>query len=296
MPQIPIESVLIQVLNGLSSGMIFFIVASGLSLIFGVMRVINFAHGSLYMLGAFLATAVGAWVAEKNLGFFVALLIAPLVVAFVGVVLEFTLFKRIYNKEHLLQLLLTYGLTLILADVVRIIWGGEILRLSLPEFLAGATRIMGRRVANYNLALLVVGPLIAFGLWFLLQRTRWGRIIRASVANPEIVSALGINTQWVFTGVFALGCWLAGLGGMLISGRASVSLGMDVEIIVQAFAVVVIGGLGSFTGALVGSVIIGVTVAIGTLYAPSTAQIIPFAIMALVLILRPWGLFGKPER
>lgn len=296
MPQIPIESVLIQVLNGLSSGMIFFIVASGLSLIFGVMRVINFAHGSLYMLGAFLATAVGAWVAEKNLGFFVALLIAPLVVAFVGVVLEFALFKRIYNKEHLLQLLLTYGLTLILADVVRIIWGGEILRLSLPEFLAGATRIMGRRVANYNLALLVVGPLIAFGLWFLLQRTRWGRIIRASVANPEIVSALGINTQWVFTGVFALGCWLAGLGGMLISGRASVSLGMDVEIIVQAFAVVVIGGLGSFTGALVGSVIIGVTVAIGTLYAPSTAQIIPFAIMALVLILRPWGLFGKPER
>lgn len=292
----PIESILIQVLNGLSSGMIFFIVASGLSLIFGVMRVINFAHGSLYMLGAFVATAVGAWLAQQNVGFFGAVLIAPLVVAFVGVVLEFTLFKRIYNKEHLLQLLLTYGLTLIIADVVRVIWGGDILRLALPDFLAGATRIMGRRVANYNLALLAIGPAIAFGLWFLLQRTRWGRIIRASVANPEIVSALGINTQWVFTGVFALGCWLAGLGGTLIAARASVSLGMDVEIIVQAFAVVVIGGLGSFTGALVGSVIIGVTVAIGTLYAPSTAQIIPFAIMALVLILRPWGLFGKPER
>jgi len=294
----PPETLLIQALVGVSSGMILFIVASGLSLIFGVLRVINFAHGSLYMLGAFIATSIGAWLASQSVGFFGALLIAPLVVALIGALLEMGLFRRVYQREHLLQLLLTYGLTLIIADVVRMGWGGEILRLTLPEFLSGTVKILDRRFAVYNLLLLAIGPAIAIGLGGLLRYTRWGRLIRAAVDNAEVLGALGIDTRRVYTAVFALGCWLAGLGGVLIAGRASVSLQMDAEIIVQCFAVVVIGGLGSFTGALIASVLIGVVVSLGTLF-PATAgfaQALPFAVMALILVVRPWGLLGKPEK
>lgn len=290
------ESILIQLLGGLTRGMILFIVASGLSLIFGVMRVINFAHGSLYMLGAFLAVTVGSLVAGQEWGFVVVLLIAPLVVALVGLLMEVSLFRRIYTKEHLLQLLLTYGLTLVLSDIVRMIWGGAYRTLRPPDVLRGSITISSRAFPVYNLFLLVIGPLIAVGLWYLLYRTRTGRIIRAAVANPEILSALGINVQRVITGVFALGCWLAGLGGALVAGQAAVGLGMDVDLIIEAFAVVVIGGLGSFGGALLGSIILGVVLALGILVVPQAALIISFLVMASVLIVRPWGLLGKPER
>jgi branched-chain amino acid transport system permease protein len=290
------STILIQLLAGLSRGMILFVVASGLSLIFGVMRVINFAHGSLYMLGAFIAVTLGAALGTLGANFLLVLLIAPLAVAVVGVVLESTLFRRIYQKEHLLQLLLTYGLTLVISDAVRLIWGGEYMTFRPPEILRQSVEIFGRRFPTYNLFLLIIGPTIAIALWFLLYRTRAGRIIRASVANPEMVGALGVNVQLVYTGVFALGCWLAGLGGALVSSQQAVGLGMDVQIIVEAFAVVVIGGLGSFTGALLGSAIIGVALSLGILVMPRAAVAITFVVMATVLILRPWGLMGKPER
>jgi branched-chain amino acid transport system permease protein len=290
------ETILIQLLGGLTRGMILFIVASGLSLIFGVMRVINFAHGSLYMLGAFLAVTTGALLAGEGWGFILALLVAPLVIALVGLIMETTLFRRIYAKEHLLQLLLTYGLTLLLSDIVRMIWGGAYRTLRPPDVLRGSVEIVGRAFPVYNLFLLAIGPLIALGLWFLLNRTRWGRIIRAAVVYPEVLSALGTNVQRVSTGVFALGCWLAGLGGTLIAGQAAVGLGMDVHMIIEAFAVVVIGGLGSFGGAMLGSLIIGVIESLGILVVPRAALFLSFAAMAAVLIIRPWGLLGKPER
>lgn len=291
------DTFVIQLLGGLSKGMILFVLASGLSLIFGVMRVINFAHGSLYMLGAFLAATVGAQLLGLGAGgFFAMLLLVPLVVAIVGVAMETTLFRRIYTKEHLLQLLLTYGLTLLLSDVVRMIWGGEYRTLRQPDFLRGGFEILGRKFPIYGLFVLVIGPLIALGLWYLLNRTRWGRIIRAAVANPEMVSALGVNVRLVFTAVFALGCWLAGLGGALVAGQSAVGLGMDVNIIVEAFAVVVVGGLGSFGGALLGALLIGVILSFGILFWPGGAQLLPFAAMAVVLIARPWGLLGRPER
>ena len=222
----PPETLLIQALVGVSSGMILFIVASGLSLIFGVLRVINFAHGSLYMLGAFIATSIGAWLASQSVGFFGALLIAPLVVALIGALLEMGLFRRVYQREHLLQLLLTYGLTLIIADVVRMGWGGEILRLTLPEFLSGTVKILDRRFAVYNLLLLAIGPAIAIGLGGLLRYTRWGRLIRAAVDNAEVLGALGIDTRRVYTAVFALGCWLAGLGGVRGTGKFQIIAGI----------------------------------------------------------------------
>jgi len=291
-----VEIILIQLLGGLTQGMILFIVASGLSLIFGVMRVINFAHGSLYMLAAFIAVTIGGLLPGEGWGFVVALLAAPAVVALVGWVMEALLFRRIYTKEHLLQLLLTYGLTLLIGDLVRMIWGGAYRTLRAPDVLRGSVEIVGRQFPVYNLFLLVLGPLIALGLWFLLHRTRWGRIIRAAVAFPEVLSALGINVQRVFTGVFALGSWLAGLGGTLVAGQAAVGLGMDVNMIIEAFAVVVIGGLGSFAGALLGSVIIGVVLSLGILVVPRAALVLSFLVMATVLIVRPWGLLGKPER
>ncbi len=290
------ETIVIQLLGGLSRGMVLFIVASGLSLIFGVMRVINFAHGSLYMLGAFLAVTISSLFVGFEWSFVAVLLIVPLIVAAVGLAMETTLFRRIYAKEHLLQLLLTYGLALFISDVVRMIWGGAYRTVRPPDFLRSGVEILGRSFPVYNLFLLVVGPLIALGLWILLYRSRWGRIIRAAVANPEILGALGINVQRVFTSVFALGCWLAGLGGALVAGQAAVALGMDVSLIIDAFAVVVIGGLGSFGGALLGSVILGVVLSLGILVVPQAALGLSFLVMASVLILRPWGLLGKPER
>ncbi len=291
-----LSTIIIQLLAGLSRGMILFVVSSGLSLIFGVMRVINFAHGSLYMLGAFLAVTIGDLLAGQGWSFIAVLIITPIIVSAIGVALETTLFRRIYDKEHLLQLLLTYGLTLLIADVVRMIWGGDYLTLRPPDILRQSIKILDRRFPTYNLFLLIIGPLIAAGLWYLLQRTRWGRIIRASVTHPEMLSALGVNVQRIYTGVFALGCWLAGLGGALVASKSAIGLGMDVQIIVEAFAVVVIGGLGSFTGALLGSVIIGVVLSFGILQVPRAALAFTFLVMAVVLILRPWGLMGKPEQ
>src|SRR5579859_371031 len=289
------STLLIQVLGGLTRGTILFIVASGLSLIFGVMRIIDFAHGSLYMLGAFLAGLWGKQLADQGNSFLAMVIVAPIVIGLVGVGIETMLLRRIYKKEHLLQLLLTYGLTLILGDVVRMTMGSNQPRLVQPAFLKGGIPIMDRRFPTYDFFLLIVGLVIAVALWLLLSRTRWGRIIRAAVSNPEILSALGVNVQWVFTGVFALGCWLAGLGGVLQASRAQPALGMDSQIIIEAFAVVVIGGLGSFAGALVGSLIIGVVLSVGILVVPQGAEALTFALMAGVLIWRPWGLLGKQE-
>lgn len=301
-----------QLISGISNGMILFIVASGLTLVFGVMRVINFAHGSIYMLGAFLAVAVAGYFTTATVGFVAALLVVPVLVMLIGLVMEYIFFRRIYKEEHLLQLLLTYGLTLIIGDVVRAIWGGDIYRLAKPEFLKGRIEMdvlgLGIRIFRYDLFLLVIGLAIAFGLWYLLQRTRYGRITRAAVANPEMLGALGINVNRTFTMSFMLGAWLAGLGGTLIAGRASVSLGMDADIIIQAFAIVVIGGLGSFAGALIGSLLVGIILSLG-LVLPDIVpepwdevlrsippQALPFLVMAFILIVRPWGLLGKPER
>lgn len=293
------EALLAQLIVGLSNGMILFILASGLTLIFGVMRVINFAHGSLYMLGAYIAVTIGGWIAATTLGFWSALLIVPIVVAAVGFVMEWVLFKRIYDREHLLQLLLTYGLTLIFADVVRIIWGGDIYQFPRPDMFRGIFRFdlaedFTIRIQRYDVFLLVIGITIGAVMWYVIQRTRYGRTLRAAVANPEVLGALGVNVSRVFTTVFMIGCALAGLGGVLAAGRAPVSLGMDSAIIVQAFAIVVIGGLGSIPGALIGSVLIGITLSVGILVVPNYADALPFLAMALILILRPWGLLGKP--
>lgn len=292
-----IEFYFFILINGLSQGMVLFIVASGLSLVFGVLRVINFAHGSLYMIGAFLAFSVSTLLpAESMLSFLVLMLVVPPIVALLGLSLEVPLFRRIYGKEHLLQLLLTYAVLLILDDACRLIWGGDIRNVARPEILAGSVEFFGLFLPTYNVFILAVGPVIAIGLWFLLYRTRYGNLIRAAVSHPEMVGALGVNVSRVMTGTFMLGCWLAGLGGVLMSALANIDLGIGMEKIIEAFAVVVIGGLGSIGGALLGSLILGVGVAFIQLPLSRAAIVFPYFAMALILIIRPWGLFGKPER
>lgn len=292
-----IEFYLFILINGLSQGMVLFIVASGLSLVFGVLRVINFAHGSLYMIGAFLAFSLSTLLPTGSmLSFLLLMLLVPPAVALLGLSLEIPLFRRIYGKEHLLQLLLTYAVLLILDDVCRLIWGGAIRNVARPEILAGSIQFFDLFLPTYNVFILIVGPIIAVGLWLLLYRSRAGNLIRAAVSHPEMVGALGVNVSRVMTATFMLGCWLAGLGGVLMSALANIDLSIGMEKIIEAFAVVVIGGLGSIGGALLGSLIIGVGVAFIQLPLSRFAIVFPYFAMALILIIRPWGLFGKPER
>jgi branched-subunit amino acid ABC-type transport system permease component len=277
--------------------MVLFIVASGLSLVFGVLRVINFAHGSLYMVGAFLAFSLSTLLPSGSLlSFLLLMLLVPPAIALLGLALEVPLFRRIYGKEHLLQLLLTYAVLLIIDDACRLIWGGAIRNVARPELLAGSIEFLGLFLPTYNVFILAIGPIIAVGLWFLLYRTRSGNLIRAAVSHPEMVGALGVNVSRVMTATFMLGCWLAGLGGVLMSALANIDLGIGMEKIIECFAVVVIGGLGSIGGALLGSLILGVGVAFIQLPLSRAAIVFPYFAMALILIVRPWGLFGKPER
>jgi branched-subunit amino acid ABC-type transport system permease component len=292
-----IEFFLFILINGLSQGMVLFIVASGLSLVFGVLRVINFAHGSLYMIGAFLAFSLSTLLPTGSmLSFLLLMLLVPPAIALIGLGLEIPLFRRIYEKEHLLQLLLTYAVLLILDDACRLVWGGDIRNVARPELLAGSIEFHGMFLPTYNVFILIIGPIIAIGLWYLLYRTRAGNLIRAAVSHPEMVGALGVNVQRVMTGTFMLGCWLAGLGGVLMSALANIDLSIGMEKIIECFAVVVIGGLGSIGGALTASLILGVGVSLIQLPLSRAAIVFPYFAMALILIIRPWGLFGKPER
>ncbi|MBF0496353.1 MAG: branched-chain amino acid ABC transporter permease [Deltaproteobacteria bacterium] len=292
-----IEYFVFMTINGLSQGMLLFIIASGLSLVFGVLRVINFAHGSLYMIGAFLAFSISSLVSGGSLfNFLLLLLVVPPAIAILGFILEISLFRRVYRQEHLLQLLLTYALVLILDDLVRIVWGGNPRNVPRPEILAGSVDIFGLALPTYNVFIMFMGPVIALGLWWLLHRTRAGNLIRAAVTFPDTLGALGVNVSWVMTSTFMLGCWLAGLGGVLMAALANIDLGIGMEKIIESFAVVVIGGLGSIGGALLGSLIIGLGVTFFQLPLGRWALVFPYVIMALVLIWRPWGFFGKPER
>lgn len=283
-----------QSLSGLTAAMFLFLIASGLSLIFGVLRVLNFAHGSFYMLGAYLTYQAVQWAGTGPGSFWWAVLGAALGVAALGGLVERLLLRHLYGKEELYQLLFTYALVLILSDAAKVTWGTEQLSVSRPPGLTGAFQLFGMRVPYYNLFILLLGPLIALVFWLILHRSRVGRVIRAAALDREMLGALGINVNRLYTGVFVIGSFLAGLGGALVTPVKTIVPGMDVEIIVEAFIVVVIGGLGSFWGTLLGALIYGQVLSFGILIFPRGFSIFSvFALMAVVLILRPWGLLGR---
>ncbi len=268
--------------------------ASGLSLIFGVTRIVNFAHGAFFMLGAYIAFTLtdrfsGAF------GFWGGMVAAALAVGLLGAVFEILLLRRIYHAPELFQLLATFGATLVVEDLVLLIWGPEDLLAPRAPGLAGAVVILGKRVPSYDLFLIALGPIVLGLLWLAMHRTRWGVLIRAATQDRDMVAALGVNQKWLFTGVFALGALLAGLGGALEAPRDAVDHTMDLRIIVEIFVVVVIGGLGSIEGAFVAAVLVSVLNAFGILILPKISLVLIFLLMAVVLVIRPRGLFGKKE-
>jgi branched-chain amino acid transport system permease protein len=285
-----------QSLSGLTAAMFLFLIASGLSLIFGVLGVLNFAHGSFYMLGAYLAYQVVRTLGTTQGRFWWAALGAAVGIAVLGGLVERLLLRRLYGKEELYQLLFTYALVLILSDVAKVIWGTGQLSVSRPPGLSGAVRLFGTILPYYNLFILLLGPAIAIAFWIVLHRTRAGRFIRAAALDREMLGALGVDVSRLYTSVFVLGSFLAGLGGALVTPVKTVVPGMDVEIIVEAFIVVVIGGLGSFWGTFLGALIYGQVLSFGILIFPRFSIFSVFALMAVVLIVRPWGLLGRPIR
>jgi len=279
-----------QLMVGLSRAMILFIVSSGLSFILGVLRVPNVAHGSLYMIGAFTAHTIATAFGESVAGFWLAMLCAPLVVALISLIAERLLFRHLYEREHLMLLLFTFALMLILGDLTKMTWGADYRSIVAPPFLQGSVPLLGAAFPRYNLFLLLVGPLVAVGLWLLSTKTRFGKIARAAAVDREMVGAIGINVSWVFAFAFVLGCLLAGLGGALVSPTISITLGMDHSIIIEAFLIVTIGGLGNIWGAMAGSLIFGITQSVGVMVLPQFAIVFPYLAVVVILTLKPTGL------
>ena len=286
----------VQLLSGLANAMFLFLIASGLSLIFGVTRIVNFAHGSFYMLAAYLTYSLAATLPGGPAAFYLAALLAALLVAGLGGLVEVLLLRRVYRAPELYQLLLTFALVLVVADAVRYLWGADNKTGPPAPGLAGSVPILGQLFPSYDLAVIVFGPLVALGLWLLFHRTRWGILIRAATQDREMVAALGVDQSRLFTSVFVLGSFLAGLGGALQVPRLALTTVMDTSIIVEAFVVVVIGGLGSFWGTFLGALIYGQVLSFGILFFPRFSIFAVFALMAAVLMVRPWGLLGRPLR
>jgi branched-chain amino acid transport system permease protein len=289
-----VELLAAQFLTGLASASSLFLAAAGLSIIFGVTRVVNFAHGALYMLGAYIAYSLTESLSGTS-GFWAGIVLAAAAVGLFGALLEAGLLRRIYAAPELFQLLVTFGVTLMMEDLVILIWGpSDLLGRRAPGF-RGAVEIFGQQVPTYDLFLIALGPAVLALLWLLFHRTRWGILVRAATEDRDMVAALGINQKWLFTGVFALGSFLAGLGGALHIPRDAVTHGMDLAIIVEIFVVVVIGGLGSILGAFIAAVLVSELNAFGILIFPKISLILVFLVMAVVLIVKPYGLLGRAE-
>jgi len=269
---------------------ILFIVASGLTLILGVLRIPNIAHGSLYMIGAFVAFSVSKWFGGGTTGFWMAVVLAPFAVALLSLVVERGIFAHLYEREHLMLLLLTFSFALILGDLVKVVWGGEYRTVQLPGSFKGPIPVESLPIPIYNIFLVIIGPFVALGLWFFTNKTKIGKISRAAAVDREMVGAVGINVSWVFAIVFVIGCFLAGMGGALVSPIVNITLGMDHTLIMEAFLIVIMGGLGNVWGALLGALIFGLTQSLGILIWPQFGIVFPYAAVVTVLIFRPTGL------
>ena len=287
----------LQVVSGLVSASILFLLAAGLSLIFGVCRVLNLAHGAFFMLATYVAYQLPfLFGGDSTLSFWLVLLLGPLLLAALGAVVEVTLFRRIYGADILVQLLPTIALIFIFGDVVRFIWGLPSKTVASPEQFSGAVSVLGVFFPSYYGLIMVAGAVVAIALWTFVYRTRWGILIRAIAQDREMSASLGINETAIYTAVFAIAVWLAGVAGVLSAPITGAARELDVEAVIDAFVVVVVGGLGSIPGSLLAALLIGMVRSFGILIVPQFAMAFVFALMALVLILRPTGLLGRKER
>jgi branched-chain amino acid transport system permease protein len=280
-----------QLLNAVGLAALLFLVSVGLSLVFGILRVVNFAHGIFYMLGAYLCFTT----VLLSGSFWLSLLVAPLAVGIFGALLESTTLRFIYGRPPIYQLLLTFGLALMLEQGVRLAYGPTAKPVDPPSALQGTVTLAGLPYPRYRLFLVVLGVAVGLALWTFLRRTRAGLVIRAVAQNSEMASCLGADVRRVRTLVFGVACALAGLGGVAAAPMTSAYLGMGISVIVDAFVVVVVGGLGSIGGSMAGSLIVGAAQTWGGFYLPETAMVIMYAVMGAILIFRPTGLFGEEE-
>lgn len=280
---------LIQMLNGVQAGLLLFLIASGLTLIFGIMHIINLAHGALYMIGAYLAF----WLSAQLGNFWLAVLASIPIALLLGVVLERFLIQRIYARDHLDQVLLTFGLILVFDALQSILWGNDSHGVRMPELLSGSIQLTENlQYPIYRLFLSGVCAAIAVAMYLVLQKTRLGMIIRGGASNREMVQALGINISWTYTAVFAVGALLAAFAGVIAAPVSSVYPGMGNEVLIICFVVVVIGGIGSIKGAFLGALLVGLTQTWGTVLVPDFAGAVVYALMAAVLLFKPRGLFA----
>jgi branched-subunit amino acid ABC-type transport system permease component len=284
------DTIAFQGLIGLSLAMYLWLISAGLTIIFGVLGVINFAHGSLFMVGAYLAYT---FYGQLGLPFGLAILLSLLGVGVLGLVMERGFLRHIYGIDEAYQLLLTFGFILILDDAVKIIWGGVFRIPPIPAFLEGAWRVFDRPFPIYNVFVIGVGALVAVGLWALFEKTWWGRTVRATASDREMANAIGVNVPRIFSGVFVFGAMLAALGGALGTPVRVAAPGIGAAMIIQAFIITVIGGLGNLKGAFISSLIVGIVSAYGTLFFPVFELFFIFVIMAVVLLVRPQGLFAR---
>jgi branched-chain amino acid transport system permease protein len=284
--------ILAQCLNALSQASILFFIACGLTLIFGIMRIVNFAHGVIFMLGAY-----AGYTANVVTGsFLVSLVLAPIFVGAVGMAFEMALLRPLYGRrDGGAYLLLTFGLAVVLSEVIRLIWGVQPLGTGIPDFLRGVVIILGQPFPLYRLFLIGLGIVAAVAIWQFLERTRAGLLIRAVSQNAEMVHALGTDVHMVRTWVFGLGCALAAVGGVLSTPMVTAFLGMGTTVVIDAFVIVIIGGMGSFLGSIIGSVLVAFVQVFGAYYFQDLALAFMYFLMLVVLVIRPGGLLGKED-
>ncbi|MGI9657339.1 MAG: branched-chain amino acid ABC transporter permease [Gaiellaceae bacterium] len=285
---------IVQIIAGLGAGAVLFLIASGLTLVFGALRVINFAHGSLVMLGAYIVSSLTPLGGLENWNFWLVFIAAALIVAAGGLIMEVIFFRPIYRRPLLTQLLVTFALVLIVAGVVREFWGPTAFTTSIPPALDGSVGILGGgRIPTFNFVFIGLAVVVAVALWAILYKTGLGRMIRAAVSDPELLRLSGVNVRILFTGVFVLAAFFAGLAGAFSTLQGAVNPQIAVTQIILAFVVVVIGGLGSLSGAFIASFLVGVAEALGILWVPQASLAIVFAVLVVVLALRPEGLMGQ---
>lgn len=290
-----INVLMLSIVVGFANGMATFLIASGLSLTFGVMRIINFGHGTFWELAVYLSFSLMGLFAFSSNSFWLVLLIAPVIVAILGGIAEVAFLRPIYLQHGLYHVLVTFGIAMIVAELVKMTWGTNIIAISGPRLPVKSVSVLGQNFPAYYLFVVVVSGLVGLGLWFLLVRTRLGVLVRAAIDDRDIASAMGVGVDWMFTGMFMLGIWLAGLGGVLMGPMIGISPGMGISILFNCFVVVIIGGMGSLVGSLVGSLILGLVLSIGNVLMPTFYVLLPFMLMVVTLIARPQGLFGAPE-
>lgn len=283
-------TLLLQIMNSLSYGFLLFLITCGISIVFGILGVLNLSHGSLYLLGSYIGYSI---IMKAGLPFWVAILAVPLIIAALGYLIEIVVLRPTYKLGHLSQVLLTFGLAYVFHDLFSIIWGKDVLTINPPAFLTNSIEFLGYAIPSYRLALIVIGAVIVLLLWYIQEKTKWGAVVRAGLSDKEMAGALGINIHLVFTLVFVFGSLLAGLGGVLGAPILGTYPGMEFSILILSLVVLVVGGLGSISGTFYASLLVGFVETFSRYLIPELSLIITFALMAVVLVVRPQGLVGR---